>query len=38
MKASNLLEKNQEIKELDINPIIALPKGAFAIDARILIE
>jgi len=38
MKASRLLEENQEIKELDINPIIVLPKRAVAVDARILIE
>jgi acetyl-CoA synthetase (ADP-forming) len=38
MKASRLLEENQEIKELDINPIIVLPKGAVAVDARIVIE
>ena len=37
LKTSRLLEKNQEIKELDINPIIVLPKGAFAVDARIAI-
>jgi acetyl-CoA synthetase (ADP-forming) len=38
VKTSKLLEANQEIKELDINPVIALPKGAFAADARIVIE
>jgi acetyl-CoA synthetase (ADP-forming) len=38
MKTSRLLEENQEIKELDINPVIVLPKGAFAVDARIVIE
>lgn len=38
LKTSKLLEQNQEIRELDINPIIVLPKGAFAVDARIMIE
>jgi acetyl-CoA synthetase (ADP-forming) len=38
LKTSRMLEENQEIKELDINPIFALPDGAFAGDARIIIE
>jgi len=38
VKTSKLLEANYEIKELDINPVIALPKGAFAADARIVVE
>lgn len=38
LKTSRLLEKNQEIRELDINPVIVLPKGAFAVDARIIVE
>lgn len=37
LKTSKLLEENQEIVELDINPVIALPKGAVAVDARIVI-
>lgn len=38
MKVSKLLEENQKISELDINPIMALPKGAVAVDARIVME
>ncbi len=38
MKVSKMLEENQEIAELDINPILALQKGAVAVDARILLE
>ena len=38
IKTSRLLEKNKKIKELDINPVIVLNKGAFAVDARIVVE
>jgi acetyl-CoA synthetase (ADP-forming) len=40
MKVSNMLEENQNIAELDINPVITLPngKGAIAVDARIVLE
>lgn len=38
LKTSRLLEENQEIRELDINPVIALSKGAVAVDARIIID
>jgi acetyl-CoA synthetase (ADP-forming) len=38
LKTSKMLEENQEIKELDINPIFALPDRAVAVDARIIIE
>lgn len=38
LKASKLLEENQNIAELDINPVIALRKGALAVDARIIID
>ena len=38
MKTSRMLEENQEIKELDINPVFALPDRAVAVDARIIIE
>jgi len=37
-KTSKLLDENREIKELDINPVMALKKGAVAIDARIVID
>ena len=38
MKVSKLLEKNDEIAEMDINPLIVLPRGAVAVDARIVVE
>lgn len=38
MKTSRMLEENQEIKELDINPVFALTSGAVAVDARIIID
>lgn len=38
MKVSTLLDENKTIAELDINPVMVLPKGAFAVDARIVIE
>jgi len=38
MKTSKMLEQNQEIKELDINPIFAMSNKAVAVDARIIIE
>lgn len=38
LKTSKMLEENEEIKELDINPVFALHKGAYAGDARIILE
>jgi len=38
LKTSKMLEENQKIKELDINPILALPDRTVAVDARIIIE
>jgi len=38
IKVSKLLEKNDEIAEMDINPLIVLPRGAVAVDARIVVE
>jgi acetyl-CoA synthetase (ADP-forming) len=35
---SDLVLRNTEIKELDINPIFAYPNGALAVDARIILE
>jgi acetate---CoA ligase (ADP-forming) subunit beta len=35
---SRLVMDNPEIKELDLNPIMAYPKGAKTVDARIIIE
>ncbi|MDI7261047.1 MAG: acetate--CoA ligase family protein [Thermodesulfobacteriota bacterium] len=38
LKISRLMEENPEIKELDLNPVIAHEKGALAVDARIILE
>jgi len=38
LKTSKMLEQNPEISELDLNPIIVLPKNAFVVDARIVVE
>jgi len=38
MKVSDLVEKNPQIKELDLNPIFAYRDGALAVDARIILE
>ncbi len=35
---SRLVMDNPEIKELDLNPIMAYPKGAKTVDARIILE
>jgi len=32
------MEQNPEIKELELNPILAYKKGAMAVDARIILE
>lgn len=38
LKISKILEKNEKIIELDINPLFALKKNCFAADARIVME
>ena len=38
VKVSQFVEKNPQIKELDLNPIFAYPDKAVAIDARIVLE
>jgi acyl-CoA synthetase (NDP forming) len=38
LRVSKMIEENPEIKEMDINPIIAYEKGAVAVDARIILE
>jgi acyl-CoA synthetase (NDP forming) len=38
LKISGVMEKNPEIKELELNPIMAYKKGALAVDARIILE
>jgi acyl-CoA synthetase (NDP forming) len=37
MRTSRMLQENQDIVELDINPVMALQEGAVAVDARIVI-
>jgi acyl-CoA synthetase (NDP forming) len=37
-KISNFIEKNPQIKELELNPIFAYGDGVVAVDARIIIE
>jgi len=38
LKISKVMEENPEIKELELNPIMAYKKGALAVDARIILE
>lgn len=38
LKVSRVIENNPEIKELELNPIMAYQKGALAVDARIILE
>lgn len=38
LKISKVMEEHPEIKELELNPIIAYKKGALAVDARIILE
>jgi acetyl-CoA synthetase (ADP-forming) len=38
LKVSKMIEDNPEIKEMDINPLLAYPDGAIAVDARIILE
>ncbi len=38
LKVSNFVERNPEIKELDLNPIFAYRDGAVAVDARVVLE
>jgi len=38
LKVSEFVDKNPEIKELDLNPVFAYKDGAMAVDARIILE
>jgi hypothetical protein len=33
-----MVESHREIAELDLNPIVATPDGAVAVDARVRVE
>ena len=38
MKVSEFAEKNPEVKEIDLNPVLAYKDGAIAVDARVILE
>ena len=38
LKVSDFIDKNPEIKELDLNPVFAYKDGAVAVDARVILE
>ena len=38
IKVSDFVDKNPEIKELDLNPVMVYHKGAKTVDARIILE
>jgi len=38
LKVSDFVDKNSEIKELDLNPIFAYKDKAVAVDARVILE
>ena len=38
LKVSDFVDKNPEVKELDLNPIFAYKNGAVVVDARVILE
>ena len=38
LKLSDFVDKNPQIKEMDLNPIFAYKDGALAVDARVILE
>jgi acyl-CoA synthetase (NDP forming) len=38
LKVSDFVDKNPQIKELDLNPVFAYSDGAVAVDARVVLE
>jgi acetyl-CoA synthetase (ADP-forming) len=38
VKVSEFVEKNAQVKELDLNPVFAYKDGVVAVDARVVVE
>jgi acyl-CoA synthetase (NDP forming) len=38
LQVSGLIERRPDIRELDLNPVLAYPDGVLAVDARVLLE
>jgi acyl-CoA synthetase (NDP forming) len=38
LKVSDFIDKNPEIRELDLNPVFAYKDGAVIVDARVILE
>ncbi|MEM4579380.1 MAG: acetate--CoA ligase family protein, partial [Thermosphaera sp.] len=38
IKTSRLLEDNEEVESIDLNPVMAYPDSAIAVDARIILK
>ena len=38
LKVSEFVERNPDVRELDLNPMLVYPEGAIAVDARIVIS
>ncbi|MEK6558870.1 MAG: acetate--CoA ligase family protein [Planctomycetota bacterium] len=38
LKVSNIMVSIEEIKEIDLNPVLVYPKGIKAVDARIILS
>ena len=38
LKVSDFVQANPQVRELDLNPVMAYPDGAIAVDARIVLE
>ena len=38
VKVSDFVERNPEVKEIDLNPVFAYSNGALAVDARVILE
>ena len=38
LKVSSFVEKNPQVKELDLNPVLAYKDGVIAVDARVVLE